>query len=96
MVYTGTCINQQIFPLPDWCLKQGWEKYVLPGADSLYSNIANILFSTFLPEKKQTIAQQYIVRPSQTNFGLVIESMMHHKPDVILSTLPGAQGVHFF
>lgn len=48
VIYTGSCLNQQIEPAVRWSLAQGWKRCLLVGSDYVFPRTANLLIGSLL------------------------------------------------
>ena len=94
--YTGSCLNQQVFPILDWCCKNGWKKYYLLGSDYVYPIVCNDLLKRAILHRGGKIVEERYKPLGHSDFRRIISSFRKTCPDVIINTLNGDSNIHFF
>jgi urea ABC transporter urea binding protein len=96
IVYTGSCLNQQIEPAALWALEQGWKRCVLVGSDYVFPRTANHLIKA-LVESHGGEVLDVVYRPlGSTDFSGAVQAINDYRPEVVFNTINGESNVAFF
>jgi len=89
IVYTGSCLNQQIQPFIEWCLAQGWKRFFLVGSDYVFPHTANKLIHSLLHGvDAQVVGEKYFSLDCD-DFAAVVSLLDETRPDVLINTVNG-------
>ena len=96
IIYTGSCLNQQIEPATRWALSEGKRRIFLVGSDYVFPRTANHLIRALVEtEGGRVVAEEY--RPlGAGSFAAIVELVARRKPDIVLNTINGADNLEFF
>ena len=92
----GTVPNQQIDGLVDYLLASGARRFYLIGSDYSSPKASFARARGYLVEKGATVAGESYEPLGTTEFSSDIARIAAAKPDVVLSSLVGADGVPFY
>lgn len=96
IVYTGSCLNQQIEPATRWALAAGKRHFFLVGSDYVFPRTANYLIRALVESAGgQIVGEEY--RPlGAGGFREVAERIKRVTPDFVFNTINGADNLEFF
>ncbi len=96
IVYTGSCLNQQIDPAVKWLVKNQKKRFFLLGSNYVFPRTANKFIKAQLKEENcQVLAEEY--KPLGANdFTDIISKIKKVQPDVIFNTLNGDSNFSFY
>ena len=81
IIYTGSCLNQQIYPAVTWALSQGWRNTFLIGSDYVFPRTANSLIRTLVVQGGGTIVDEQYVPLDADNFAEIVNLIRSEKID---------------
>ncbi|MFG0332198.1 MAG: transporter substrate-binding protein, partial [Maioricimonas sp. JB049] len=98
IVYTGSCLNQQITPATEWALTNLGRSFLLLGSDYVFPRTANKLVRSLVESERAggtIVAERYVPLGGQdvTDF---IGEIRDLRPQVVLNTLNGDSNLAFF
>jgi urea ABC transporter urea binding protein len=96
IVYTGSCLNQQIEPAVNWILQQGLRRCLLIGSDYVFPLIANPLIASMVAHGGGTVLADRYVPLGSEEFSPIMEDILNLRPEVVLNTLNGDSNYAFF
>ncbi len=96
IVYTGSCLNQQIEPAVNWILQQGLRRCLLIGSDYVFPRIANPLIASMVAHGGGTVLADRYVPLGSEEFSPIVEDILNLRPEVVLNTLNGDSNYAFF
>ncbi|MES0490327.1 MAG: transporter substrate-binding protein [Leptospirales bacterium] len=100
IVYTGSCLNQQIEPALNWLVSKGYKNLYLIGSDYVYPKIANQLIHGLSKRLKINIlGEDYkLLGESDFNscFKAIKKAIKKSGPCIIFNTLNGDSNIGFF
>ena len=96
IVYGGSSLNQQIEPVLEWCLVQGWRRFYLLGSDYVFPRTANALARALIEDAGGEVAGESYVPLGGKDFTELCRRLCERKPDVILNTINGDSNFAFF
>jgi urea ABC transporter urea binding protein len=96
IIYTGSCLNQQITPAVEWALDQGVRNVFLIGSDYVYPHTANGLIRTLLVQSGAQVVGESYHHLGGGEFQSVVKEIRDRAPDMVLSTISGSSNISFF
>ncbi len=96
ILYSGSCLNQQISPAVEWCLAQGYVNFYLVGSDYVFPRTANALIKSLLLDRGAKILGEDYLPLGATDFKDIAKSIKSAKPDFVLNTINGKSNAGFF
>jgi len=96
IIYTGSCLNQQIEPATRWALAAGKRKFFLVGSDYVFPRTANYLIRALVEGAGcEVVGEEY--RPLGCGqFRDVAERIKRVTPDFVFNTINGTDNLEFF
>jgi two-component system, sensor histidine kinase and response regulator len=97
IVYTGSCLNQQITPAVDWILGHVGSRLFLLGADYVFPRTANKLVRSLVESHGNggSVVGEYYVSLGEGDFSEVIDEITHQQPALVFSALNGESNLAF-
>ncbi len=95
IVYTGSCLNQQIEPAITWILENKGKNIFLIGSDYVFPRTANMLVRALVERKGKVTNEEYI-ELGGNDFSSVIEKIGDTKPDIVFNTINGDSNISFY
>ncbi|NLF70327.1 MAG: transporter substrate-binding protein [Candidatus Anammoximicrobium sp.] len=98
VVYTGSCLNQQISPALEWALAHVGTRLFLLGSDYVFPRTANKLIRSLVESHKEggaVVAERYLPLGAQ-DFADVIAEIRRLRPELVFNTLNGDGNLAFF
>ncbi|REJ87685.1 MAG: response regulator [Planctomycetota bacterium] len=98
IVYTGSCLNQQIAPATEWALANVGTRFLLLGSDYVFPRTANKLIRSLVErcsEGREIVAERYVPLGAQ-DFAEVIRDIQEMRPQLVFNTLNGDSNLAFF
>ncbi len=95
-LYSGSCLNQQITPAIEWCLKHGYKNFYLVGSDYVFPRTANTLIGSILLDYGANILGEQYMPLGDTDFSDIAKSIKSIRPDFVISTINGSSNRGFF
>lgn len=98
IVYTGSCVNQQIVPALEWLFANLGQRVFLIGSDYVFPRTANKLIRTLAGLNSNTtaiIGEAYFPLDC-TDFASVIAEIKSLRPAAVINTLNGASNLVFY
>ncbi len=96
IIYTGSCLNQQINTSVLWSLEHFGKNFFLIGSDYVFPRAANRLICSLVAENRGHISGERYFNLGTQDFLEVIQQIKALKPSVIINTLNGDSNVGFF
>lgn len=96
VIYTGSCLNQQIEPAVRWLAKQGRNSCYLLGSDYVFPRTANRLIRALVESQGGSVLGENYQPLGSAQFGQVAQEIARLQPDVIYNTVNGAENVDLF
>ncbi|MCH7733303.1 MAG: transporter substrate-binding protein, partial [Candidatus Marinimicrobia bacterium] len=96
ILYSGSCLNQQISPAIDWCLSQGHKNFYLVGSDYVFPKTANALIKSLILDHGANILGEDYLPLGATDFKDVTKSIKSALPDFVINTINGDSNAGFF
>ena len=98
VIYTGATPNQTAIPLAEYLFSHFGRRFYLVGSDYIYPWEINRIIKEFLYESDgSVIGKDYIKLGSDAkSFDAVCAKIVEAQPDVILSTVVGADTIKFY
>ncbi|QDU39482.1 Sensory/regulatory protein RpfC [Maioricimonas rarisocia] len=98
IVYTGSCLNQQITPATEWALTNLGRDFLLVGSDYVFPRTANKLVRSLVESERaggRIVAEHYVPLGGQDVTKLIAE-IRDLRPQIVLNTLNGDSNLAFF
>jgi urea transport system substrate-binding protein len=98
IVYTGSCLNQQVTPALEWALPHLGPRVFLLGSDSVFPRATNQMVRSLIEHlfvRAEIVGESYVPLEEQ-DFSGILEEIQRNKPDWILNTLNGESNLFFF
>ena len=98
IVYTGSCLNQQISPAVEWALANVGSRLFLLGSDYVFPRTANKLIRSLVESHGDggaIVAERYVPLGEQ-DFADVIREIQRLRPQLVFNTLNGDSNLAFF
>jgi urea transport system substrate-binding protein len=89
IIYTGSCLNQQVCPAVDWAFSQGYRRFFLLGSDYMYPRTANSLIKCLVHDRNGSIAAEEYVPLESHDFKDIGSALCSTDADIIFSTING-------
>ncbi len=96
IVYTGSCLNQQVEPVMQWALANGKRRIALIGSDYVYPRTANKLLRSLLADSGASVVHESYHAMNCFDFSGALATMAAQEPDLILNTINGQSNIPFF
>ncbi|MBI5375687.1 MAG: transporter substrate-binding protein [Candidatus Schekmanbacteria bacterium] len=98
IVYTGTCVNQQIEPALDWLIRNIGRRIFLVGSDYVFPRTANKLIRALTARRNNstTIVGEEYISLDCMDFTGVIAKIQKAKPDAVFNTINGESNSIFY
>lgn len=96
IVYTGSCLNQQIYPALDWLIKNQKKHFFLLGSDYVFPRTANKLIKAQLKRKNCKVVGEEYKTLGAKEFAEIIYQIRNTQPDIIFNTLNGDSNYYFY
>ncbi len=98
IVYTGSCLNQQISPAMEWALANVGSRFFLLGSDYVFPRTANKLIRSLVENHGDggAIAAERYVPLGVQDFAEVLGEIQHLGPQLVINTLNGDSNLAFF
>lgn len=93
VVYTGSCLNQQIEPAVRWAQQQGKKSCYLIGSDYVYPRTANRLIRALVEASGGTVLGSVYQPLGAARFDTIAREVADLKPDIVYNTVNGADNV---
>ena len=98
IVYTGTCVNQQIEPALDWLIRNIGCRIFLIGSDYVFPRTANKLIRALTARRNNstTIVGEEYISLDCSDFTGVIAKIQKAKPDAVFNIINGESNIIFY
>jgi urea ABC transporter urea binding protein len=96
VIYTGSCLNQQIEPALRWALREGHRRVTLIGSDYVFPRTANRLIRGVVESAAGSIDGEFYVPLGRGQFEEIAHHVRDTRPDLVLSTVNGADNLALF
>jgi len=96
IIYTGSCLNQQIEPAVSWALAGGIRRCFLLGSDYVFPRIANHLITTLVAQGGGHVLEEQYVPLDSKDFAQTVTAIKDLQPDIIFNTINGEANLAFF
>lgn len=96
VVYTGSCLNQQIEPAVRWAFRQGLNRVLLVGSDYVFPRTAHRLIRGLVNGGGGSVVGEYYQPLGRADFSAVAEAISLEKPDIVFNTVNGADNIALF
>lgn len=96
VIYTGSCLNQQIEPAVRWALKREHRNCFLVGSDYVFPRTANRLIRALVESAGGRVLGESYQPLGQAAFDEVAREVVRLKPEIIYNTVNGSENVQLF
>jgi len=96
VVYTGSCLNQQIEPAVRWALRQGRLSCYLVGSDYVFPRTANRLIRALVEVSGGQVLGSAYQPLGSARFDAIAAEIARLKPDIVYNTVNGSDNVLLF
>jgi urea ABC transporter urea binding protein len=96
IVYTGSCLNQQIEPAIRWALKLKRNRAYTVGSDYVFPRTANRLIRALVEAGGGSVVGEAYEPLGNARFGEIAAEIAELEPDIIYNTVNGADNVALF
>lgn len=96
IIYTGSCLNQQIEPAVRWTLKQERRSCYLIGSDYVFPRTANRLIRALVEAGGGRVMGEDYQPLGGAHFEEVVRDIARLKPEIVYNTVNGAENVELF
>ena len=96
IIYTGSCLNQQIDPAITWALSQGKRRCFLVGSDYVFPRTANSLIRALVSQGGGCVLDERYAPLGSRDFSGIMEAISTNRPDIVFSTINGDSNHAFF
>lgn len=96
VIYTGSCLNQQIEPAVRWALKQGRSRCYLIGSDYVFPRTANRLIRGLVESSGGEVLGVAYRPLGAARFEQIAAEIAELKPEIVYNTVNGADNVALF
>jgi ABC-type branched-subunit amino acid transport system substrate-binding protein len=96
IIYTGSCLNQQIEPAVHWALARGQRRCFLLGSDYVFPRIANRLIHALVTRGDGHVLDERYVPLGSRDFAEAVVAIQRLQPDIVFNTINGEDNLAFF
>jgi urea ABC transporter urea binding protein len=96
IIYTGSCLNQQISPAVTWALSQGKLRCFLVGSDCVFTRTANSLIRALASQGGGCVLDEQYAPLGSRDFSGIVQAISTNRPDIVFSTINGDSNHAFF
>jgi urea ABC transporter urea binding protein len=96
LVYTGSCLNQQISPAVAWARQQLGRRAFLLGSDYVFPRVALRLARALLDRNGGEVVGDHYLPLGEMDCAAVVGEIRRTRPDFVINTLNGESNVAFF
>ncbi len=96
IIYTGSCLNQQIEPAVTWALSQGKRRCFLVGSDYVFPRTANSLIRTLVSQGGGCVLAERLTPLGSHDLAEVADAIAEARPDIVFNTINGDSNLTFF
>ena len=97
IIYTGSCLNQQIIPAVKWAISENLcDRCLLVGSDYVFPRTANNLIKSLITQNGGSIIAEEYFPLNSVDFKSVIDILLTEKVDMVFNTINGAGNIDFF
>jgi len=96
IVYTGSCLNQQVEPGVRWAIRKGRTSSFLVGSDYVYPRTVNRLIRGLVTAAQGEVTGERYQKVGAGDFEAIVQEIQLKRPDIVYNTLNGADNVAFF
>ena len=96
IVYNGAAPNQLYVPAVKWSFDNLGKRFFLVGSDYIWPRMVNVLMKDIISGLRgEVVGEEYLLVGSE-EVEEVVEKIVRHQPEVILSTVVGTTNIPFF
>ena len=96
IVYTGSCLNQQIEPAVAWALSRGKRRCFLVGSDYVFPRTANNLIRALASQGGGCVIGERYVPLGSHDLAEVADAIAKARPGIVFNTINGDSNLAFF
>ncbi len=96
IIYTGSCLNQQIEPAVRWALRQHKANCYLIGSDYVFPRTANRLIRALVESGGGQVLGECYQPLGTGNFEQVARDIARLRPEIVYNTVNGAENTALF
>ncbi|MGC4066257.1 MAG: urea ABC transporter substrate-binding protein [Polyangiaceae bacterium] len=96
VIYTGSCLNQQIAPATHWALGEGYRRFFLVGSDYVFPRTANYLIRAIIEAAGGMIVGEEYRPLGEGGFRPVVDQIRRTSPDLVFNTVNGSDNLELF
>lgn len=96
VVYTGSCLNQQIEPAVRWAMKRDRMRVFLVGSDYVFPRTANRLIRGLVEAAGGVVLGECYEPLGGANFAETARAIRAAEPDIVYNTINGSDNLAFF
>ncbi len=98
IVYTGSCLNQQVAPAVEWATEHLGRRVFLVGSDYVFPRTANRLIRSLIERRGNGgyVTGEVYSDLGEQDFSDVLRQIAEQNPDFILNTLNGDSNLAFY
>ena len=98
IVYTGSCLNQQVAPAVEWAAEHLGSRVFLVGSDYVFPRTANRLIRSLIERRGNggCVTGEVYADLGEQDFSDVLRQIAEQNPDFILNTLNGDSNLAFY
>ena len=96
ILYTGSCLNQQIEPAVRWGLAQGWTRCFLVGSDYVFPRTASSLIRALVEQEGGRVLGEHYLPLGSRNVNELTAAILESCPEIVFNTINGDSNQAFF
>lgn len=97
IIYTGSCMNQQILPAVKWAISENLcGRCLLVGSDYVFPRTANNLIKAIVSQSGGTVVSEKYFPLDSIDFQPAVEILLNENVDIIFNTINGESNIAFF
>jgi urea ABC transporter urea binding protein len=96
VIYTGSCLNQQIEPAVRWAQKREYRSCFLIGSDYVFPRTANRLIRALVESAGGHVLGESYHPLGAASFEAVAKEIARLKPEIVYNTINGSENVQLF
>ena len=96
IVYTGSCLNQQIEPALDWAARHLGKSCYLVGSDYIFPRTANRFIRALCSRHRMEVVGENYLPLGAENFERIVDEIKQLNPAVVFNTINGDSNLAFY